>query len=76
MEGNEVLKKYVLKDYFQTFTYVTRPNSCYHCKFCTDIWYDSQGVYMLHCDIKEANIKRGKLGKCKYFREEVKEDET
>lgn len=69
MQGNEVLKKYVLSDGFQTFTYLAKPNTCFFCHYMTDIYYDWHGIYCMDC-YKGLDTKKGCLGKCKYFKED------
>lgn len=44
--------------------------SCVFCQHCTDIWYDSQGIYMIACGIYE-NTEYGLKGKCKNYKEEL-----
>ena len=47
-----------------------RPNSCFFCDHCTDIFIDLDGSpYMWFCE-KENEIDVGMLGKCEDFREE------
>lgn len=43
--------------------------SCVFCKHCTDIWYDSHGIYMAACTIN-GNSEDGLEGECKKFIEE------
>lgn len=44
-------------------------NSCLFCDHCTDIFYDSGGIYATLCDIgKDAYT--GSLGECEDFVEE------
>ena len=41
-------------------------NSCLFCKYCTDLFYDWNGVYMTVCK-KNKNVVIGSQGKCKAF---------
>lgn len=43
--------------------------SCVFCDNCTDIWYDLNGPYMVHCD-KNYPEEIGCKGQCKHFIEE------
>lgn len=63
------IKKFVLKDDFQKFTYIVNPSHCFTCKHLCDIWYDSSGIYSIECDINK-NIKRGSKGLCIHYRED------
>ena len=44
-------------------------NSCLFCKYCTDLFYDSGGVYLTICK-KNKDIVNGAGGKCKAFKRE------
>ena len=46
--------------------------SCLFCEHCTDIFYDSKGVYMLIC-AKDKDVVVGSQGKCSYFENEAGE---
>ena len=44
-------------------------NSCLFCTHCTDVFYDSKGIYMLFCDVSTSDdmsedIKNGIAGNC------------
>ena len=45
------------------------PKSCVFCDNCSDIWYDSNGPYMISCN-KGLPEEIGIKGQCKYFTEE------
>lgn len=45
------------------------PKSCLFCKYCTDIFFDSGGVYLTTCH-KNRDIVKGANGKCKLFKQE------
>ncbi len=45
-------------------------NCCLFCDHCTDIFYDSGGIYMTWCDIGKAAYT-GLRGECEDFIEEV-----
>ena len=45
------------------------PRNCVFCDNCTDIFYDSNGPYMIICD-KDLPQEIGFEGKCKQFFEE------
>ena len=40
---------------------------CLFCKHCSDIFYDSGGIYMTYCE-KDKDIVKGSKGKCKAFK--------
>ena len=46
--------------------------SCLFCEHCTDIFYDSQGIYLTIC-AKDADIYEGASGDCSQFENEVGE---
>lgn len=59
--------------------YGAHKHSCLFCNHCTDIFYDSNGIYALICDINcndqeimEEHKKSSFYGKCEYFKEEEK----
>lgn len=41
--------------------------SCLFCKYCTDIFYDWNGIYKTVCK-KDKDIVKGSKGKCKAFK--------
>lgn len=47
---------------------------CLFCDHCTDIFYDSGGIYATWCDI-DKDTYVGSLGECEYFVEEECESE-
>lgn len=47
-------------------------NSCLFCDHCTDIFYDSGGIYATWCDLG-LDTYAGSWGECKSFIEEVDE---
>ena len=49
------------------------PKNCVFCDNCTDIWYDSNGPYVIECT-KNLSQATGLKGQCKYFKEEKPEE--
>lgn len=49
--------------------YSALAESCLFCKFCTDIYSDSNGPYLCMC-IKELDVELGIQGLCSDFEEE------
>ena len=43
-----------------------RPNSCFFCDHCTDIFFDQYGPYAFICD-EEQNVELGLSGVCSLF---------
>lgn len=43
--------------------FVARENSCLFCNNCTDIFYDSSGIYMIMCE-KYLDTEKGIGGNC------------
>lgn len=43
-----------------------RPNSCFFCDHCTDIFFDQDGPYAFVCD-EEQNVELGLSGMCSLF---------
>ena len=65
----ENLKKYAPED--ASYVVYTLPNTCYFCKYLTDIWWDySNGPYMFLCEKSGSEndlTDKGLIGKCEYF---------
>ena len=62
---NEFTRKFECEEY----TVYARPNSCFFCTQCTDIFYDWDGPYLWLCDIN-ADTHDGMMGKCKHFNDD------
>lgn len=43
---------------------LSKENSCIFCKHCTDIFYDSKGIYAIFC-AKHLETVEGMKGDCK-----------
>ena len=41
---------------------------CLFCDYCTDIYYDSKGIYLTLCKLG-LNVVEGSQGKCLNFKE-------
>ena len=60
---------------YETFTlkcgmkFTAPKKCCLFCKYCTDIFYDWNGIYMTVCK-KEKDIVKGAKGKCKAFKKQ------
>lgn len=59
-----------LRPYRCGFIEVVAPaNSCLFCEHCTDVYYDSGGIYMILCDT-DRDVSNGALGLCQWFEKE------
>ena len=48
------------------FSVTADEHSCLFCDHCTDIFYDSGGIYLTICDI-DKDIEEGATGDCTSF---------